>query len=35
MKEIIKRSSLPSYQIEDPIKRAEKWIEEQKRKEST
>ena len=24
MKEIIKRSSLPSYQIEDPIKRAEK-----------
>lgn len=24
MKETIKRSSLPSYQIEDPIKRAEK-----------
>lgn len=32
MKEIIKRSSLPSYQIDDPIKRAEKWIEEQKEK---
>lgn len=30
MKEIIRRSSLPSYQIDDPIKRAEKWIEEQK-----
>lgn len=34
MKEIIKRSSLPSYQIEDPIKRAEKWIEEQKEKKA-
>lgn len=32
MKEIIKRASLPSYQIDDPIKRAEKWIEEQKEK---
>lgn len=34
MKEIIKRSSLPSYQIDDPIKRAEKWIEEQKEKKA-
>lgn len=34
MKEIIKRASLPSYQIEDPIKRAEKWIEEQKEKKA-
>jgi prophage antirepressor-like protein len=28
----LKNSNLPSYQIEDPIKRAEKWIEEQKEK---
>lgn len=34
MKEIIRRSSLPSYQIDDPIKRAEKWIEEQKEKKA-
>ena len=34
MKEIIKRASLPSYQIDDPIKRAEKWIEEQKEKKA-
>lgn len=34
MKEIIRRSSLPSYQIDDPIKRAERWIEEQKEKKA-
>lgn len=28
----MKQKLLPSYQIEDPIKRAEKWIEEQKEK---
>lgn len=27
-------SVIPSYQIEDPIKRAEKWIEEQKEKKA-
>lgn len=33
-KETIKRSSLPSCQINDPIKRAERWIEEQKEKKA-
>lgn len=33
MEEYIKAMNQPSYMIEDPIKRAEKWIEEQKEKQ--
>lgn len=33
MEEYIKATYQPSYMIEDPIKRAEKWIEEQKEKQ--
>ena len=33
MEEALKAQNLPSYMIEDPIKRAEKWIEEAKQKQ--
>lgn len=33
MEQYIKTQTLPSYQIEDPIARAERWIEEQKEKQ--
>ena len=33
MEEALKAKNLPSYAIDDPIKRAEKWIEEEKQKQ--
>ena len=33
-KELELQANLPSYMIEDPIKRAEKWIEEEKQKQA-
>lgn len=34
MEEALKAKNLPSYAIDDPIKRAEKWIEEEKQKQA-
>lgn len=34
MEEALKAQNLPSYAIDDPIKRAEKWIEEEKQKQA-